>query len=341
VAYYVAVGTGFEYERIPAKGAKTGLTFAYMVYRELNGVDDVTGVPMSVSSMETASILQRYNSAVLTGEEERAKVPFFFEHGTDSKQIDPQLARLARATAGGVGSNNAAAGLPTTASAEQLADKIAASMERSVYNLPNDVTIKAIQSDQNSRFAEVTRHQGDKIAAAADMPPNVLSGSYDGSFSSSRMAGKDWEHTFMGLRVDIKTQYFMPIYTLQVYMLVLQNYVDAPGFVRAVQAKNQIVYSAYLQCRLVGDKFPDVDQLKTAKYLREMLGDQLGHAPLMTLEAAAEEAGQGDYRSIIKQIKKEKPQVEEAGMKHESKLAAPQTGKKDTEEEPESEEIEG
>jgi capsid protein len=338
IAYWVVTGVGLTYDRIEARGPMTGLVYAYVVYRELNGVEDVTGVGKFVSTMEAASMLQRYNTAALAGEEERVKIPYFFEHGNSSKQIDPMLALRARANAGNAGVEgfgNAAVGLPTTASAEQLANKVAATTDKMVFNLPNDVSIKAIQSDQNSKFNEFANFQTDKIANGADMPPNVLTSKYDGSFSSSRMSGKDWEHTFSYLRFDMGQQYMAPIYCLQVYILVLQNYVDAPGFVRAIQNRNEILCAAYLQCRWEGDKFPDVDQLKTAKYLREMLGDQFKHVPLMTMEAAAEEAGQGDYNSIIEQIAKEKEKVEGVGLVHESKVPPQQGGTKPPEDEDE------
>lgn len=340
VAYYVITGVGLTYDRIVARGPATGLTYAYVVSRDLNGVEDVTGVGKFVSTMEAASMLQRYNTAALASEEERVKIPYFFEHGNNSKQIDPMLALRARANAGNAGVEgygNSAVGLPTTASAEQLANKVAATTDKMVFNLPNDVSIKAIQSDQNSRFNEFASFQTDKIANGADMPPNVLTSKYDGSFSSSRMSGKDWEHTFSYLRFDMGQQYMSPIYALQVYLLVLQNYVDAPGFVRAIQTRNEILCAAYLQCRWEGDKFPDVDQLKTAKYLREMLGEQFAHVPLMTMEAAAEEAGQGDYNSIIEQIAKEKVKVEGVGLVHESKVPPQQGGTEPPDEEDEKE----
>jgi capsid protein len=155
----------------------------------------------------------------------------------------------------------------------------------------------------------------DLICAAVNIPPNVAMSKYEDSFSASRMAGKDWEHTFMTDREKFSHQYLAPIYALQMYLLALTNEIQAPGLVESIRQNKEIVMNAYYYARWIGDKFPDIDPLKTANYLRKMLGASFDHMPLMTMEAAAEDAMQGNYSSIIKQATKEKETAAKLGLK--------------------------
>lgn len=311
IAYYVRIGAGYKHKRVQAVGSNSGLVMAFMYYGNKHGINSTDGMPILSVVMETAKKLERASNAALGGFEERQKVPMFFEHGKDSKQIDPQEGRRVKANAGFA---DAYADIPVTTDGQVVADKLAVSMGKDVYNLPNDVTIKAIDSKQELAVVEFINHHSDVICAAINMPPDVVSGKYNGSFSSSRMSAKATEKTVMDDRVDFAGGYLLPIYTLQMYVLVLNNYLNAPGFVEAVRTGNDIVIAAYLSSRWVGDKFPDIDPLKTANYLRTMLGEGLAHAPLMTMEAAAEEANQGDYKTIIEQIKREKEMVDKSGI---------------------------
>jgi capsid protein len=93
------------------------------------------------------------------------------------------------------------------------------------------------------------------------------------------------------------------------------GYIDAPGFIDALREKNQMVMGAYLYNRWVGDLFPDIDPLKTVKYLREAMGVAFEHVPLMTPERAAEILEQGGIADIIKQSGEELKDTEAAGIK--------------------------
>jgi len=319
IAYYVRKGVGMEYTRILARGPKSGMLMAYMVYGKKYEIDDTAGMPLLSTVMETAKMMERYNKSAVAGAEARQDIPYFFEHGVNSKQQDPLGGRRARAYAG-----NAAglADIPTTASGQPLADKVAVSTKKTVYDLPNDVTVNAIESRQEMDVPAFTMLQVDLICAAVNIPPNVAMGKYEDSFSASRVAGITWQKTFMDDRADFSNQYITPVYTLQMYVLSLLNKINAPGFLEAVRTKNEMVINAYIYARWIGDKFPDIDPLKTANHLRKMLGKGLDHAPLMTLEDAAEEGRQGGYAEIVKQVADELKDLNSAGIKPVEKAPA-------------------
>jgi capsid protein len=311
VAYHVRTAS-YKWERIPAYGARSGMRMAYMTYRDNPEVGATRCDPLISVVMQTAKKLERYGSAALGGAEERQKIAYFFEHGVKSNQENPMGAtRTALASAGFSDELN---DIPVDADANEVASEVAVSTEKQVFNLPNDVTIKAMESKQELEFAEFSTFHFNLICAAVGIPPDVAMGQYNDSFSASRMAGKDWEHTFMKKRGEFTEQFLKPIYELQMYVWILNGKIMAPGYLEALGQKNYMATEAYMYASWDGDKFPDIDPLKTAKYLREMLGPEFDGYPLMSMEAAAKEGGQGDIIPIFRQIQREKKTAKECGI---------------------------
>jgi capsid protein len=311
VAYYVRVGAAGQHRRVLARGPKSGMLMAYMIYGKKNDIEAKRGMPLLAVVLERAKMLDRYLGAALGAAEERQKIPYFFTHNEHSDGSDPQEGIRAKAFAGNA---SAEADIPVLNNGDTKVTNVAISAEKTVYDLSKGVDVKAIDSKQEIDVPGFGSFNIKLICAGVNIPAQVAMSDYDGSFSSNRMAGKDYEHTFMTERADFACQYIDPIYSLQLYLLILNNYVPAMGYIEAIESGNDIVCNAFTSCRWVGDKFPDIDPLKTANYLRKMLGDDLANAPLMTLESAAEEGNQGDYESIITQIKNEKEMVDEAGI---------------------------
>lgn len=315
VAYHVKIGVTLTYMRVKAKDSN-GMQRAFMLYGFKPEVDSTRGTPLLSVVMETAKKLERYNSAALAGAEERAKLAYFFVHGVGSDNEDPQAGRRAKALIGQPSLGGAVStGIAVDAIGNKIANDTAVSTNRTVINLPNDVDVKSPDSKQEVHVAEFSMFHVDIICAAISMPPNVAMSKYEDSFSASRMAGKDWEHTFMTERSDFAMQYLNPIYTLQMYIWVLQNKVEAPGFLNALNADNYLTTEAYTYNRWVGDMFPDIDPLKTVKYVREALGVAYEHVPVMDGEYAAELLGTGDISAIIRQVGDELEAADEADIK--------------------------
>lgn len=327
VAFYVRACDGITYERIEAIGRKSGMVMAYMIFGFKYTIDSERGMPLLVAVMETAKKLERYNSAALASAEERQKIPYFFEHGVTSTNEDPQLGIRAKITAG---RHNIQADTATTINGDQLASKVAASTNKQVYNLPNDVSVKSLESKQELHVSEFSMLHVDLICATVGIPPNVAMSKYEDSFSASRMAGKDWEHTFMLERKTFSQQYLDPIYALQVYVWVHSNEIQAPGYLTAFMKGDEMAINAYLYARWVGDSFPDIDPLKTAKYLREMTGPTLAHIPFMTPESATEYMGQGSSDAIMEQVSKDLELAEKLGIEREDlQTGVPETNESD------------
>ncbi len=314
VAYHVHVGSAMTYERIPAKDSN-GMVRAFMYYGFRPAVDDTRGTPLLSVVLESAKGLDRYREATVSGAEERAKIPYTFEHDQNSDGENPIAGQRVKLLAGQPKPGMAAAtDIPVDAVGNKIAADFAVSTNKMVVNLPIGVKAKALDSKQELAFAEFCMFQIDIICAAMNIPPNVAMSKYNDSFSASRMAGEDWQHTFMIDRGDFSQQYLNHIYSLQLYIWILENRIQAPGYEAALEAKNVLVTEAYNYCNFEGDMFPDIDPLKTVKFVREAMGVAMEHVPVMTPEAAARTIGQGAILPIIKQSGKELEATAAAGI---------------------------
>lgn len=316
IAYHV--NTGLTSVRVEAKDTQ-GFVRAFLYYGSKPAAGEMRGTTTLAPVLEPVKTLDRYIRATAESAEERAKHVIFFEHDQYSVESDPLVGIRARATvAQPSAANLAAAAIPVDAQAKVIADDVAVSMNRQVTSLPRGVKAHALGSDTENNVPEFAEFHIDIICAAMNMPPDVAMGKYNDSFSASRMAGKTWEHTFMAERVDFTAQYLSHVYSLQVYLWVAQGRIKAPGYLAAVN-RNPIAMAAYTHSRWVGDMFPDIDPLKTVKYVREMLGKSFEHMPLGTPERAAEILDNGDYDSILKQSGESLKTAESNGMKPEPK----------------------
>lgn len=310
LAYYVRKGNGLEYERIPARGEKSGVLLAFLVYGLEYRLDNVRGVPLIVAVMEKAKKMERYEEATLGSAEERAKIPYFIEHGITSTGESP-LQKLA-AKASGLGP---ASDIPTDVRGQQFADTVAATANKMVFNMPNDSKLVSVESDAELHFEPFFTVNIELVCATVGIPPNVAMMKYNDSFSASRAALKDWEHTLEEERAEFGRQYYDPFYALFLDTEVMKNKVVAPGYLTARAANNRMAIGAYRKNRWVGANVPHIDPLKEVDAERAKLGPLGAHLPLTTLESAVETLNGGESRGNVTQFAQELQDAAAAGLK--------------------------
>ena len=137
---------------------------------------------------------------------------------------------------------------------------------------------------------------------------------YNDSFSASRAATKDWEHTIEVQRDFFIEQFYAPIYQFWLFFEVLNGKINAPGFLNAWKENNWFSLEAYCNARFTGPLFPHIDPLKEVKAEREKLGTLAAHIPLTTVEAATEFLMSGDSDSNAYQFAEELKQATELGL---------------------------
>lgn len=303
IAYYVRAwqqpNQPFKYERIPAKSDETGLTVAFLVYGSKYRIDNKRGMPVTSSVLETMKKLERYKEATVASAEERAKIPYFIEHGVTSTGQNPLIQSIAKAhDIDNVNNEN----LPKSIDGEELANTVAATTEKSVFNMPIDSKLVSLESKNELHFKEFYGVNVDIVCASVMMPPNVAMSKYETSFSSSRAALKDWEHTLKVQRNDFQNQFYQRVYNFWLLIEVLKNKIPSPGYLAAHKSKDYMVTGAYQNCRFVGAQVPHIDPLKEVNAEREKLGAAGADLPLTTLEAATENLSSGESESNMEQF---------------------------------------
>lgn len=317
IAFHVQF-TPFEWRRIEARNSKTGQIMAWMGSIDDFRIDDTRGMPVLTPVIETASKLERYTEATIGGAEERQKVPYFIEHGNNSDGETPFAKGLAQVKDFKPNIDD----VPIDVAGRQLASEVYASTQKQVFNMPIDSRINAIDSKQELYFKDFHNTVGDDIFSTIGIPPDVARMIYNNSFSASRAALKDWEHTLITLRSRFYKMFYAPIYALWLDVEVLKNKIQAPGYLQALMTRNQFVLSAYRAAEWIGANVPHIDPEKEVRAERLKLGDAFANVPLTTVEAATIALNGGDSENNMEQAAKELKKSNSLGIKPEPEPVA-------------------
>jgi len=310
VGYHVRIKDSLTWEFIPAYSKSTGMRTAFLVKGSKWRMDYHRGLPVIATALETLSKVDRYREATVASAEEVAKIAYQVIHQNFSDGSTPLQQNLAKAFSGG-GDND----LAEDESGNKFANNIAVTTNKTAFNNPKGAKIETINQGSNVQgFEPFYMTNANIICAAIGIPPNVAMSVYNDSFSASRAATKDWDHTMDVEREDFTNQFYKHIYKFWLYTEILKNKIQAPGYVSAIFSKNFMVTESYEKMRFTGPHFPHIDPLKEVKAEREKLGALGKNMPLTTLELATESLGGGDSDSNIEQFADELANVENRNL---------------------------
>lgn len=300
IAYFVKTAP-LQYERIPAVGSSSGRKMAFLVYGRKHRIDNYRGIPILSTVLESLSKLERYKEATIGSAEERQKIVYFIQHGINSTGEDPRAKAL---TKGIMLAHDADAKteIPVDVNANQLADTIAATTNKTTFNMPQDSKLETLESKNELYFKDFFTTNFNFFCAAIEEPPEVALSMYNSNYSASRAAIKDWGHTLDVKRKYFSSQFFQEIYNFWLYIEILNFKIQAPGYLKAIDQENNMVIEAYQAARFVGPGVPQIDPVKEVNAIRLKLGDKATSVPLMTVEEAIEELGYGDTSSTFEQF---------------------------------------
>lgn len=307
VAYYVRTSMT-KFERIPAKNSQ-GLRTAFLVYGNKYRIDNRRGIPLIAVCLETLKKLERYKEATVGSAEERQKIAYQIVHNQFSTGENPLLSQMAKAF-----DADSTDYLPEDIAGRQLANTVAATTNKSTFNMPIGAELRMMESKNELYFKEFYQTNADIICAAVGIPPNVAFSIYNDSFSASRAATKDWEHTITVNREDFSAQFYQPIYELWLHVEILKQKIDAPGYLAAVSSGNVMVAEAYRNARFTGAMFPHIDPEKEVRAERLKLGALADNIPLTNVEQATEALNSGDSDANLEQFADELRRAKEAGI---------------------------
>jgi len=308
VAFHVKTGT-MESERVLAKSKSLGKETAFLIYGTEYRISDNRGLPMFSAVLETITKIERYRDAVVDGAEERAKVPYFIEHDILSTGESPMGNNIAKAF--NLDNNQEIA---TDVVGNALADNVAVSMNKQVYNMPQGSTMKAIESKGESNFGSFYSVNVNAVCSTIGIPPDIALSKYDSNYSASRAAIKDWEHTLLVNRKDFSSQFYEKIYEFWLDTEVLKQNIQVTGYINALAKNDNVVLSAFRNARFVGANVPHIDPLKEVQAERLKLGNSADSLPFTTVEAATEALNGGDSKGNLKQYSAELKEAKELGV---------------------------
>lgn len=308
--YYVR-GKNGETVTIPAISKSTGLTMAFLVYGTKYRNDNHRGIPAAATSLQSVKQIDRYKDAAVGSAEERQKIAYTINHNQFSDGENPLAQQLASASGFGTSEND---GLPEDNAGEQLANQVAATTERMAFNMPIGAEMKMLESKNELYFKEFFETNAHVICASIGIPPNVAFMLYNDSFSASRAATKDWEHTMKTARQRLYDQFFSRIYTFWLYVEVLNNRIEAPGLVSGANSTDPLLVEAYTVARFTGPMFPHIDPLKEVNAERAKLGPKFADVPLTTLEKATEALASGEADTNLEQAAEELQKAKDLGI---------------------------
>ncbi len=285
--------------------SKEGWRMAYIYQNTKHRLNDKRGLSGLATVIETASRLQRYQDATLQNAEAIKDMVYAFKHSKDSTGEDPILPNVAQAAYlqdGEEGSNSV---IDPYTECTPLSNKLAATTGKESINLPVGASLEIVSAQNELYFKDFNTSQTNMLASGVGIPPDVGKSQYENSFSSSRAALKDWGITLDFDRNMMGSDFYQPIYNLQLTLWIASGYVKAPGYLKALLDKNEMILSAYRHARWKGVDVPHIDPVKEINAIRLKLGKALDSFPITTLEKAAESADGNDYLTMLSQLKRE------------------------------------
>jgi len=298
VAFHIRTAE-YKMERISAEITGTDLQCAFLVTCNEYRLNSTRGMPILGVILEKLAKLDRYSDATLGSAEERAKIIMYVAHNLNAESANPFTQIAAKSF--DAGGNKT----PKTDDGKILADNIAVTTNKQVFNMAPGSELKSVDSKNDLYFKDFFTVNIHLVCAAIGMPYNIAMQKYDDNYSASRAAIKDWENTLLVTRDDFSKQFYKPIYEYWLMVMVLKGKIKAPGFIEAIANKNEYVLGAYRTARFVGTPVPHIDPTKEVEAVRMKLGPLAAHMPLTTVEEATESLGGMESEANILQFANE------------------------------------
>ena len=131
-----------------------------------------------------------------------------------------------------------------------------------------------------------------EIGLGIGIPFEVLVKKFDSSYSASRAARLDANHTFTQWKTWLATSFCQPVYEEWLAGAVSRGEISAPGFF-----DNPAARAAWCSCKWVGDSFGSIDPQKEAQAFKTLIEEGL-----MTREQATIELNGGDLDDNARQL---------------------------------------
>lgn len=201
------VNAQINWQRVKIYGEESGLPNVLMLCKDTRP-DQFRGVPILAPVIESLKQVSRYADAELTSSIIKSFFSVFFTQPASNFNMNE-----------------------ITGSEDELDVTEYKLGSGTISALPKGVDVKAIDSAKNqSTFDSFTTHFIKQIAAAVNLPFEVLLKNFQSSYSASRAALLQAENEFRQRRKAFITDFCQPIYEQFLMEAVALGRIDAPGF---------------------------------------------------------------------------------------------------------------
>ena len=270
------IGGALEWQRVLWRGQRTGRENILHICNDLRPAQ-YRGVPVLTPIIESLKQVSRYADAELSAAIVRSFFSVFFIQPANNHTFNEMLDEELDVSEYKLGSATIAA-------------------------LPRGVDVKAIDAgNTQSTFDQFSLHFLTQIAAAVNLPREVILKAFNSSYSASRAALLQAEGEFRIRRARFITDFLRPIYEQFLLEAVSLGRVDAPGFF-----DEPLIRQAWSAADWYAERTNAIDPLKSAQGMKLAL-----EAGLTTYRKELAESAGLDFDDVIEQLKQERSLLRE------------------------------
>jgi len=273
---------GTEAVRILAKGRNTGRPNTFLVYESPPPAGKVRGFPILTRILQATDQIETYAIYEMEASKLNASLAMWVEKTKERAGSNPLA---------GVGKRNAEDafdGIPKTSVEAGMLVKEVAYGEK----------LNSFKTDRpNVNFKAFKDTVLEDIAAALEIPPEILQLKFGNNFSASRQAEIEFKTYVRKARKYFSDQFNKKFYNQWLTGMVFRGLIQANGYIEAVNSGNLFTRNGWQLSKWIGFVKQNVDIFKEAKAYELYI--EMG---IMTREQAAGELTEADYRSAVKRL---------------------------------------
>lgn len=299
VAYWIIQENG-KSKRLPAFGERSRRRIAWLVYGTDKRLNEVRGEPILSLVMQSLKEIDRYRDAALRKAVINSILTMFIKKEVNKSGTKPL-------TGGATRRDTVNLANPDGTTREfNIAKELPGLVLQELQEGEEPVAFDSATTDiQFNQFEAAIIYA---IAWANEIPPEVLTLTFQKNYSASRAAINEFKIYLDKSRAERAEEFNEPIYTEWLLSEVLLNKIQAPGLLEAWRQPSQYdIFGAWIASDWAGAIKPNIDLKK------EVAGyEMLINLGLITRGRAARELTGMKYSRIIAEQKKENEQLVEA-----------------------------
>jgi len=301
--------------RVPAIGTRTGRRMAWLVYGTDRRMDAVRGEPLLSLILQSLKEMDRYRDS----EQRAAVINSLLAMFMEKKEDKPGT----RAFSGGAVRNVSVQSTGTEGETREfnLAEQVPGVFfeELQQGEIPHSFDTKRPNVDYGAFEAAVIQ----AIAWASEIPPEILMLQFSNNYSASKAAINEFKAYLTMVRKDFGVSFCSPIYIEWLVGEVLQNEIQAPGFLESRRtARGYVVFGAWSRSTWSGPVKPSVDLGKDVKAYMVAIEENL-----VTKDRASKDLFGVRYSTVLrrrlKEIRQEREMNTMLGINNDPGFVAP------------------